>query len=311
MRYALYILGTTCISLAVVVLFYLYFPLSILDRVSENLGSTITVISGSDTLSASRTTINDNFAALNATKLEGTGSNNSLAAFTGSNSIAATSSTVYIGSLVATTTATSTYTGGIQTAAVQSGYVVSTGNASSTFVGSISSLGMRVTSYFDALSAAIMQIPSSASVSLSTIGQIGIDWTSDLFMYRSDDGTTHVVEDGIDGCFPVASTSPTHFSSSKSYGQSGGTTTYAFDFLHKRTLSQFYCKSDNNSLLVQVGNGTATSAPYFYCTPGGYSSTSIGNNTYTSRQRMFFSIGSATTTPNTVSICPYITITAD
>src|SRR3990167_4890624 len=45
-------------------------PLSILQPEEKTYGSTITTIQGSDTLSSSRTTINDNFSALNSTKIE-------------------------------------------------------------------------------------------------------------------------------------------------------------------------------------------------------------------------------------------------
>ncbi len=51
---------------------YKYLPLDWLENgsVEPRLGSTITTISGSDTLSSSRTTINNNFANLNTDKLE-------------------------------------------------------------------------------------------------------------------------------------------------------------------------------------------------------------------------------------------------
>ena len=55
---------------------YNYAPVSWFDMLHSKqelkVGSTITTINGSDTLSASRTTINTNFANLNSTKLETT-----------------------------------------------------------------------------------------------------------------------------------------------------------------------------------------------------------------------------------------------
>jgi len=61
------------LSLASFVGFYKYLPLSWLDGNSAPLvGTSITTILGSDTLSSSRTTINNNFTALNSGKLETT-----------------------------------------------------------------------------------------------------------------------------------------------------------------------------------------------------------------------------------------------
>ena len=48
-----------------------YMPISVLENAPEaRFGSSITTINGSDTLSSSRTVINDNFTALNSTKIE-------------------------------------------------------------------------------------------------------------------------------------------------------------------------------------------------------------------------------------------------
>lgn len=59
-------------TLASVIGIYNYLPLDLLQfsRPEPLLGSTITTIAGTDTLSSSRTTINDNFSALNSTKIE-------------------------------------------------------------------------------------------------------------------------------------------------------------------------------------------------------------------------------------------------
>ena len=70
------ILITTAVSLVVTlgsfVGAYKYLPLGFLDTPSQNLGSTITTILGTDTLSASRSVINTNFSNLNADKAETT-----------------------------------------------------------------------------------------------------------------------------------------------------------------------------------------------------------------------------------------------
>lgn len=309
MRLLLNILISASIALAVVVLFYLYFPLHILDGFQKQLfGSTITTINGSDTLSASRSVINTNFSNLNTDKLESGATANTLTVTNLNCPGVCTVKTI-----VATGTATSTYVGGIQTLDVMVNHIFATSTVgTSTISGKLSTVNTSVTGFLDAVSTAIQTISANASQSLSVIGQIGIDYTSDLLMYRSDDLVNHVVEDGIDGCFPVASTSVSHFKTAKPYGSAtNATTTYAFDFIHKRTLSNFYCRSDNNSLLVQIGTGSATTTGNLYCSAGGAASSTIANNTFTSRQRIFFDIGSATSSVNTVTICPYLTITAD
>lgn len=310
MKYALYILAVSLVSLFVVIGFYLWFPLSLLDSFvsAPNLGATITTIQGSDTLSASRTVINNNFANLNTDKLESGSTANSL---TVSNLDCTT--TCDVKTITATGTATSTFVGGIQALDIQVNHIFATSTVgTSTISGKLSVANQSITGFLDAVGTAIYTISANASQSLALVGQIGIDFSSDLFLYKSDDGTTHVVEDGIDGCFPVASTSVSHLKTAKPYGSAtNATTTYAFDFYHKRTLSNFYCRSDNNSLLVQIGTGSATTSGNLFCTPGGFSSSTIQNNTFTSRQRVFFDIGSATTSPGSVTVCPFLTITPD
>jgi len=68
------ILFTAAISLIVAlgsfVGAYKYLPLNAFESAPTTFGSTITTIQGSDTLSASRTTINNNFASLNTGKFE-------------------------------------------------------------------------------------------------------------------------------------------------------------------------------------------------------------------------------------------------
>src|ERR1041384_7552758 len=59
------ILISLLISCLVVFGFYKFFPLSWLEKVNHKLGSTITTINGSDTLSSSRSVINTNFSNLN------------------------------------------------------------------------------------------------------------------------------------------------------------------------------------------------------------------------------------------------------
>lgn len=63
----------TLISIVVSLGIYNYVPLSLLDKINfkkPTFGTTITTINGSDTLSASRTVLNNNFTALNNGKIE-------------------------------------------------------------------------------------------------------------------------------------------------------------------------------------------------------------------------------------------------
>ena len=69
MTFALRVLTTAFISLLVIIAFYKWFPLSWIEP-ERGFGSTITTIAAGDTLSASRSTINENFRQLNITKLE-------------------------------------------------------------------------------------------------------------------------------------------------------------------------------------------------------------------------------------------------
>lgn len=67
---------TTLISVAITVGIYQYVPLSVWETLptfqqqEKKLGSTIVTIAGTDTISGSRTTINDNFTSLNSGKIE-------------------------------------------------------------------------------------------------------------------------------------------------------------------------------------------------------------------------------------------------
>ncbi len=87
-----YLIISLIVSSVVTVAFYRYAPLSWFETQGQHLfGSTITTINGSDTLSSSRTTINNNFANLNAGKAELSGSNS----YTGLNQFANASSSMF------------------------------------------------------------------------------------------------------------------------------------------------------------------------------------------------------------------------
>lgn len=64
------ILLSAPISIVIFIAAYLYLPLGWFEQTRDNIGSTITVIQGTDTLRDSRAVINTNFSNLNADKLE-------------------------------------------------------------------------------------------------------------------------------------------------------------------------------------------------------------------------------------------------
>lgn len=68
------IISSVLIVFAVLILAYFYMPFFQIEAIGQTpddfFGTTITTINGSDTLSASRTTINNNFSALNSGKIE-------------------------------------------------------------------------------------------------------------------------------------------------------------------------------------------------------------------------------------------------
>lgn len=136
-----FLLTTICsilISIVVVILFYLYFPLSWLDyfvKVSRIFGSTITTINGTDTLSSSRAVINTNFSNLNTDKLQTGSSAASLTVTT------LTGTNFTTNGITQNTTATSTFTGGISTLGVNSTNGINVGTGTSTFANGISITG--------------------------------------------------------------------------------------------------------------------------------------------------------------------------
>ena len=80
-----------------------FVPLKYIDynKPTQNLGATITTILGSDTLSSSRTTINNNFANLNSDKFETTGT--TLANLTTANALTSASSLATVGTITSGT----------------------------------------------------------------------------------------------------------------------------------------------------------------------------------------------------------------
>ncbi len=76
MKILISVILSVLITLAIIFVFYYFVPISFLDFIGDlfsrdrQFGATITTILGSDTLSASRTVINNNFTALNNYKIE-------------------------------------------------------------------------------------------------------------------------------------------------------------------------------------------------------------------------------------------------
>jgi hypothetical protein len=116
------------ISFFIVLCFYLYFPVSIFD--DFNLGSTITTIQGSDTLKDSRAVINTNFSNLNTDKLQ-----------SGSTAATLTVTALSTNGITQSTTATSTYAGGISLVGLSSTKGINIITGTSTFANGISMTG--------------------------------------------------------------------------------------------------------------------------------------------------------------------------
>ena len=128
------IVASIIVSLLTFLGVYKFLPLGWLDTENTNLGSTITTIAGSDTLSASRSVINTNFQNLNSDKIQ---SGDSVAALT---ITALTSSGLTLNGIITqTTSATSTFVGGISTARLEA-------TATSTMAGIMLSSGCFRTS---------------------------------------------------------------------------------------------------------------------------------------------------------------------
>lgn len=98
--------------------------------------------------------------------------------------------------------------------------------------------------------------------------------------------------------------------------QTGTSTFYVWNPFKAQTLLSVHCRTSNNTLIVNVGTGSATttngSNGDIVCTPTGTTYTMTTNNAYSARGNILISAGSATTTdPNNVTITTTWTEQAD
>lgn len=296
---------------------------------SPRLGATITTINATDLISASRATINDNFAALNLSKLENASSTASLTItdliVTNATATRATTTSLYVSGL-------STFTGFISSASstFSSGVTNFTGgfitNASSTLNGgtinnatigattqasgkfttlSVSGLfspygNITATSTLD-FGDATLEFPNAASSTITTTGQGYIDTTSGQFKYF-DGNKIQVHRATSTISFTLAS------STLNAYGGLGTTSTSTI----RRTgpeqsieITRVTCRSDHYSQNVQnahtrIGDGTDFTTLSF-CSENGNSVYPTSNNVFTADEMMQIQIGSATgTVPDTL-----------
>lgn len=158
-----------------------------------------------------------------------------------------------------------------------------------------------------------MEIPVSAGGPGSVSGQIGIDSTTGQLRYY-DGSASHTLIDEYDKSFNLASTTP-----DATYAQfSNATSTwYVWAPFRNVTLTKLYCRTDANTLIVNVGTGSATSTNgsdgNIVCTPGGTTYTMTTTNTFSSRTQVVVGVGSATTSTkaNRVTITATFTEDAD
>lgn len=149
---------TILIGIVTVTGIYNYVPLKFFEiGQTPRLSSSVVTIQGSDTLSASRTTINNNFANLNSDKWENgsTGTTFTLGSLTLS---AGSVGVLTAGNIIATSTATSTFVGGISSAGLASskGITIASG------FGALNSLSTASSSLANglAISTGCFQLPS-------------------------------------------------------------------------------------------------------------------------------------------------------
>ena len=146
-----------------------------------------------------------------------------------------------------------------------------------------------------------LRIPSGTAPTIATAGDIALDTTNGQLVYFN--AQENVLSSTTEMSFEMGTTTR---SGANSAGFGVATTTIQLRRpFQPVTLNEIVCDLDNNSSssTVEIGDGTNTTTPI---TVGGDASFPNGialttNNTFTAGERMFFSVGSAVGTPNTIS----------
>lgn len=125
-------------------------------------------------------------------------------------------------------------------------------------------------------------------------GAIGIDTTSEQLRWYG--GATYGEQVALRFWEPSLLLSTTT-SQSGGIPYTTGTSTYHLGArLAGMTLFSVHCRTSNDTMLFQVGDGTASTTD-LWCVPGaGRTTGSLTNNTFVSREAIFVGVGSSTTT---------------
>lgn len=132
-------------------------------------------------------------------------------------------------------------------------------------------------------------IPSSASLSVTRAGEIGIDTTSNQLRYFGTATSTLVPFQAM--TVTIASTSWT----------TGVTTTIPLGAATAaETWTSYICYTDTATATVEFGDGTNNTVPYVATTTPVVKTMSV-NNTWTAQEKRYINIGNFTGTPNYLS----------
>ena len=245
---------TLLAPLAVTLVIWNYVPADWLDLTARNLGSTITTINGSDTISASRSVINTNFSNLNTDKLE-----------SGSTAAALTITSSTIGTLALGTdlgvayggTGLSTF-GGTNHILYTSAAGTLTSEAAFLYDQSLNKLTVDYASSTQGSFPGRLYIPRD--IAIGTDGEVTIDDTSGQF--RFDSGSAErVIPSLLTLGFSFASTSLNTSTTTLYLGPSRGQITFVdaiCDFSKHMGVSLYDGTNRANFIIASSSIGTTT-----------------------------------------------------
>lgn len=284
---------------------YNYVPLDVLSVTGEerSLGSTITTIAGSDTLSSSRAVINTNFSNLNTDKFE-------LSAWY------ATTSAPQITTLAGLTSASALATVGTITSGTWSGSTIAVnkgGTAVTSFGGSnfilyttaadtlaseaaftynqtTNVLTATNGSFTNASSTGTFTLPVGASVITPLAGNIAIDTTSGQLRYSDVNGTVRVLSGNQYPAFTYASSTPWT-----------GTTTVPLGTARvAETWNDVQCFTDAGTVQVSFSDGT-NRMNFINASTTANTNTLSTNNTFTAGEKRYVDLGTPASSPTKIS----------
>ncbi|KKR46087.1 MAG: hypothetical protein UT82_C0018G0022 [Parcubacteria group bacterium GW2011_GWB1_40_14] len=156
---------------------------------------------------------------------------------------------------------------------------------------------------------ASLEIPNAASPTVDAAGEIAIDTTTGQLKWY--DGTnTHITLGEFDRTIIIASTTPD--ANYKSY-KTGTSTFRVWNPYRAVTMDRFYCQTVrgiSGDLFIRFGDGSA-STTYANCGNAGTEKSSLSNNAFTSRERMFLEVGGTSGLVDSITITATFNLTAD